>query len=105
MHWSSDTVHSVCVTPDGKIISGSSDTTVRAWNVIIRLRRIRSLHKAWPYRFRSFSMRAGDGRIVSGSRDGSVRLWDKDGNKLAVYKEDCWGSVSDYVWHAMETLL
>ena len=69
------TVYSVAFSPDGKMLaSGSSDGTVRLWDVNTggHLRTLEE-HTSLVYSV-SFSP---DGKtLASGSRDGTVRLWD-----------------------------
>jgi WD40 repeat protein len=69
-------VNSVAYSPDGMIVaSGSSDATVRLWNVATGQQIGRPL-KADTYAVNSVAF-SPDGKIVaSGGNDGTVRLWD-----------------------------
>ncbi len=74
------TVNSVCVTDDGKIVSGSWDKTVRVW-----ICRAKNLRYAAAMNIGLFSVCVmNDGKIVSGSDDKTVRVWDMQGKTLAI---------------------
>ncbi len=73
-------VTSVCVTEDGKIVSGSNDNTVRVWDMQGKELAICRGHEALV---RSVCV-TQDGKILSGSGDHTVRVWDMQGNQLAV---------------------
>ena len=73
-------VVSVCVTKDGKIVSGSDDKTVRVWDMEGKQLAICRGHED---RVISVCV-TKDGKIVSGSRDKTVRVWDMQGKQLAV---------------------
>ncbi len=73
-------VRSVCVTKDGKIVSGSDDGTVRVWD---SKGNQLALCRGHEDVVRSVCI-AKDDKIVSGSDDGTVRVWDMQGNQLAV---------------------
>ena len=75
-----DVVNSVCVTNDGKIVSGSWDKTVRVWDMQGKELAVCRGHKGWV---RSVCV-TNDGKIVSGSDDKTVRVWDMQGKELAV---------------------
>ncbi len=73
-------VSSVCVTEDGKIVSGSDDKTVRVWdmdgNQLVECRG----HQG---EVTSVGV-TKDGKIVSGSWDQTLKVWDMEGTQLAV---------------------
>ncbi len=73
-------VNAVCVTKDGRIVSGSEDGTVLVWdsegNQLVACRG----HEGWI----NAVCVTQDGKIVSGSDDGTVRVWDMEGNQLTV---------------------
>jgi len=70
-----DCVRSVAVHPDGYIVSGSDDMTVRLWNNINgECFRVLEGHTDHVSSVAVYS----DGHIVSGSDDNTVRLWIKD---------------------------
>ena len=72
-------ITSVVVSPDGRIVSGSRDHTVRVWNLRIpegqpgHMIVLRG-HDDWVNSVAIMQ----DGRIVSGSGDGTVRVWNPD---------------------------
>ncbi|KAF7968096.1 hypothetical protein HWV62_31995 [Athelia sp. TMB] len=71
-----DTVNSVSFSPDGsRIVSGSSDKTVRVWDLVTGQQALSPLEghqdKVW-----SVSFSPDGSRIVSGSEDQTVRVWD-----------------------------
>ena len=78
---SEGTVWSVCVTNDGKIVSGSSDETVRVWDMKGKELAICKGHDDVVT-----SVCVTDGKIVSGSHDRTVRVWGIGGNELAVFR-------------------
>ncbi len=73
-------LRSVCVTKDGKIVSGSNDHTVRVWDIQGNQLAVCRGHSD---QVRSVCV-TKDGKIVSGSNDHTVRVWDIQGNQLAV---------------------
>ena len=79
-HWSA--VNSVCFSPDGTLLaSGSSDATIRLWDVKTGNR----LHTLTGHRYGVYSVSfSPDGSLLaSGSRDDTIRLWDvKTGKRL-----------------------
>jgi WD40 repeat protein len=81
----SDWVNSIAFSPDGKqILSGSSDRTVRLWDVASG-REIRSFkgHSGPVY---SVAFSPDGKQILSGSIDSTVRLWDAaTGTELAQF--------------------
>ncbi len=72
--------YSVCVTKDGKIVSGSYDKTVRVWDMQGKELAICRGHEDSVY---SVCV-TKDGKIVSGSFDKTIRVWDMQGNELAL---------------------
>ncbi len=74
-----DVVDSVCVTKDGRIVSGSYDTTVRVWDMEGKELVVCKGHDDVV----SSVCVAKDGKIVSGG-DTTVRLWDMKGKELVV---------------------
>ena len=75
-------VCSVCVTKDGKIVSGSDDKTVRVWDM-----QGQELAICRGHEHLVFSVCVTkDGKIVSGSKDHTVRIWDMQGKELAIYR-------------------
>jgi WD40 repeat protein len=76
-HWSF--IHALAVTPDGSlIVSGSSDKTVRVWD----LERGIELHTLEGHAESVEVVAAGElGRAVSGSADGVIKVWDLNKGK------------------------
>ncbi len=75
-----DWVNSVCVTKDGKVVSGSYDGTVRVWDMQGNQLAVCRGHEDWV----SEVCVTEDGKIVSGSNDKTVCVWDMEGNQLGV---------------------
>ncbi len=75
-----DWVCSVCVTKDGKIVSGSEDKTVRVWDMQGKKLAICRGHEDSV--FSVFVTK--DGKVVSGSKDKTIRVWDMEGKELAI---------------------
>ncbi len=75
-----DQVRVVCTTPDGKIISGSTDGTVRVWSANGKQLAICKGHTKAIYAM----CISRDGSLVSGSGDGTLRIWDREGRELAI---------------------
>ncbi len=73
-------VSSVCITKDGKIVSGSSDKTIRVWDMQGKELAICRGHKDSGL---SICV-TNDGKIVSASWDRTVRIWDMQGKELAI---------------------
>ncbi len=78
-------VSSVCVTADGKIVSGAIDKTICVWDMQGNQLAVWRAHQDVV---KSVSVTA-DGKIVSGSYDKTVCVWDMQGKKLA----ECRGHV------------
>ena len=74
------TVYSVCVTQDGKIVSGSEDKTVRVWDMQGKELAICRGHED---SVNSVCV-TNDGKIMSGSHDKTIRAWNMQGKELAV---------------------
>ncbi len=73
-------VWSVCVTKEGKIVSGSADKTVRVWDMKGKELAVCRGHED---QVESVCV-TNYGKIVSGSLDGTVRVWEIEGKQLAV---------------------
>jgi WD40 repeat protein len=69
----SDQVRALCVLPDGRLASGSSDKTIRLWD-LTRGTEIARLDGHSD--FVSALCVLPDGRLASGSGDQTIRLWD-----------------------------
>ncbi len=73
-------VFAVCITNDGKIVSGHEDKRIRVWDMHgNQLAECRG-HEQW---ITSVCV-THDDKIVSGSFDHTVRIWDIEGNQLAL---------------------
>ena len=83
LEWHDDKVQTLAFTPDGKkLVSGSSDTTVKIWQRDGKL--LHTLHhKSSVY---GVSVSRDSRLIVSAGRDYTVKLWDIDGNFLNEFK-------------------
>ncbi len=75
-----DGASAVCVSPDGKIISGSYDGTVR---VLDSQGKQLAVYRGHEGLVKAVCI-TPDGKIVSGSNDRTVRIWDPEGNQLAI---------------------
>jgi WD40 repeat protein len=75
LHGHTDIVRCLHVLPDGRIVSGGDDSTLRIWskdpNGTWR-GDDRYGHTDWVMCLQALP----DGRIVSGSIDGTIRIWD-----------------------------
>ncbi len=81
-------VRAICVTKDGKIVSGSDDKTVRVCDMDGNQAVVCRGHEGWV----DSVCVTKDGKIVSGSGDRTVRIWDMQGNQLAVFRgHEGWG--------------
>ena len=61
--------------PDGRVVSGSDDNTLRVWDAAAG----QCLQTLEGHQSRITSVAVlPDGRVVSGSDDGSLRVWDPD---------------------------
>ena len=65
--------NAVAVLPDGRVVSGSSDNTLRVWDLTLG-ESVQTLegHTDWV---RAVAV-LPDGRVVSGSSDNTLRVWD-----------------------------
>jgi len=71
----SNMINAVAVTPDGsKVISGSSDNTVKIWD----LANDQQLHSSSGHssRIEVVTITPDGSRVVSGSDDGTIKVWD-----------------------------
>ncbi|KAF7973424.1 hypothetical protein HWV62_15237 [Athelia sp. TMB] len=75
LHGHSADVNTVAFSPDGsKIASGSTDSTVRLWNVASGQENLPPF-QGHESRLQSVSFSPDGDKIVSGSSDGTVRVW------------------------------
>ncbi len=83
LEWHDDKVQTLVFTPDGKkLVSGSSDTTVKIWQRDGKL--LHTLyHKSSVY---GVSVSHDSRLIVSAGRDHTIKLWDIDGNFLSEFE-------------------
>ena len=70
-HW----VKCVAAAPDGRVITGSGDDTVKVWRDGACERTI----EAHTHSVRAVAVLPGGARFVSGSEDGTAKLWTLDG--------------------------
>src|SRR5262249_23525088 len=79
-----DRVRALCVLPNGRLASGSSDATIRIWDTKTgaEVRRLQGHTRGV-----SALCVLSDGRLASGSTDNTIRVWDlKTGSELSVLK-------------------
>ena len=71
LHGHTDYVRAVTIHPDGRIVSGSNDNTLRIWSAHGEHQATLQGHtdKVWAVAIHP------DGRIVSGSSDKTLRIW------------------------------
>ena len=68
-----ENVSCVSVLPDGRVVSGSWDSTLRVWNAATgACERVLEGHTHWV----TCVSVLPDGRVVSGSDDKTLRVWD-----------------------------
>ena len=68
--------------PDGSVVSGAADNTLRIWDTDTgECRRI--LPGLWAGNFVSCVVALPDGRVVSGGSEGTVRVWDVSGTGVS----------------------
>jgi WD40 repeat protein len=72
--------------PDGRLVSGAADKTIRLWDPGSGLEVSRFIGDDSQYGVIALSL-LGDGRLVSGGNDGIVRLWDLAGGREAARLE------------------
>ncbi|KAF9235709.1 WD40-repeat-containing domain protein [Melanogaster broomeanus] len=95
-----DSINSISFCPDSRrLVSGSSDTTLRLWNTDDGL----PIGEPWVGRGRRsgcvYSVavsHAGD-KVVAGRQDGRVQVWTMDGRSVAEWKEHT-GQVHSVRW-------
>lgn len=80
-----DDVRALAVLPDGQIVSGSCDKTIRIWASLGHGKEEICLkgHTSHVYALAVLP----DGRIVSGSDDGTIRIWALDGKEEMCLKD------------------
>ena len=87
----SSTVNCIIILPDGRVVSGSSDSSLRVWDPSTG-QCLQSLEG------HSASVRCvavlPDGRVVSGSKDSSLLVWDPSTGQCLLSLEGHSGSVS-----------
>ena len=69
-----DAVEGVAAAPDGRVVTGSEDKTVKVWRDGACVRTIKA-HDDWV---RSVAVLPGASRFVSASDDGTAKLWTLD---------------------------
>lgn len=67
-----DWINALVVLPDGRLASGSNDTTIRIWDLATGTSQVLTGHTDWVTTLTVLN----DGRLVSGSVDRTIRLWD-----------------------------
>ncbi|MBF0253098.1 MAG: AAA family ATPase [Candidatus Omnitrophica bacterium] len=72
----------LALTPDGDIVSGSSDNTIRIWD--IKSGKVKIL-KGHTHQVSSLAITT-DGKIISGSNDKTIRIWDIEKGKVKILK-------------------
>jgi WD40 repeat protein len=76
----------VCVLPDGRLVSGSSDSTIRLWDLARGAEAARlEGHSDWVTALCVLP----DSRLASGSEDNTIRLWDVARGAEAARLEQC----------------
>jgi WD40 repeat protein len=77
-------VNAVAVTPDGRLVTASSDRTVRVWKLDTH-----TVLKGHDETITSMAVTPDGSRIVTGSNDKTARVWDlKAGTELAVFRHE-----------------
>ena len=80
-------VHSLAITSDGWLISGSDDTTIKVWNQQYDLFKTLDetvgghLGGVWSLAITS------DGLLISGSEDNTIKVWTKQYELLITLNE------------------
>src|SRR5687768_8761905 len=74
-------VNALAVLPDGRIVSGSDDKTLKLWDVAGKCLDTFRGHESSVMALAVLP----DGRIVSGSSDKTLKLWDGSGKCLATF--------------------
>ena len=75
-------VRSVIKLNDTTIVSGSSDTTLRVWNLTNNTSRVLNGHTSYVFSV----IKLNETTIVSGSRDSTLRVWDLTNNTSRVLR-------------------
>lgn len=77
-------VTALAVLPDGRLVSGQDDGSIRVWTLDGGAAELLEGHTDWV----RVLLALPDGRVASGSDDGSVRVWTLDGSapKMQVLK-------------------
>ncbi|MDB9314152.1 hypothetical protein PN462_13655, partial [Spirulina sp. CS-785/01] len=79
-------VNAVAVTPEGQVISGSGDNTLKVWDMQTgkELRTLRG-HSDWVYAVAV----TPEGQVISGSVDNTLKVWDmQTGEVLTTFTTD-----------------
>jgi WD40 repeat protein len=79
-----DSVWALTVLPDGRVVSGSDDKSVRVWDLAGGTPRVLEGHTDRVLALAALS----DGRVVSGSSDNTVRVWSKTYQLLHMFVAD-----------------
>src|SRR4051812_47757056 len=78
-----DWVTSLTVLPDGRLVSGSDDETIRISDLASGTSQVLKDHTSSVTTLTVLP----DGRLVSGSYDTTIRIWDLDSGKSQIFGE------------------
>lgn len=76
----SDSVNSVAITSDNKIVSGSHDKTIKVWD--LKTGKLLNTLKGHSKLVKSVAITSDNSKIVSGSFDNTIKVWELNTGKL-----------------------